>query len=40
MADDFDMQPHEATWHRFTRLMMYSAVLIALALILMAIFLL
>lgn len=40
MADDFDMQTHNEMWQGFTRLIVWSAVGIALLLILLAIFLL
>ncbi len=39
MADNFNMQPHNATWQRFTKLLTYSSVAIALLMVLMAIFL-
>ena len=39
MADNFNMQPHISTWQRFTKLLVYSSVAIALLMVLMAIFL-
>ncbi len=35
MASDFDMRPHQEMWHRFTRLMFWSAAVSAVVLALM-----
>lgn len=40
MANTDDLKTHQETWHNFIRLLLYSAGAIAVALILMAIFLL
>jgi hypothetical protein len=40
MADDFDMRFYRSTWHRFTKMLTYSATGIVILLILMALFLL